>query len=64
MFLGRDDIKPYTCVEIMDPNMENTGIMEKILTCSDAFKSVDKIKFINTGEGPLKIYEIKIIGMK
>ena len=64
MVLGRDDIEPYTCVEIMDPIMENTGIMEKILTCSDAFKFVDKMKFINTGEGPLKIYEIKIMGMK
>ena len=64
MFLGLDDKEPNTCVEIMNPIMENTGIMEKILTYSDAVQSVDKIKFISTGEGPLKIYEIKIMGKK
>lgn len=60
--MGLNDANPVTCVEVTDPIGENTGIMERILTCSDAY-NMNKISINSTGEGPLKVYEIRIMGM-
>lgn len=62
LFVGLNDANPVTCVEVTDPIGENTGIMERILTCSDAY-NMNKISINSTGEGPLKVYEIRIMGM-
>ena len=61
--VGVDDgERYYTCVEITDPIVEKNEIFEKILTCSEAY-TINKIIITNTGEGPLKVYEIKQLGM-
>ena len=60
--VGVDDGERYTCVEITDPIVEKNEIFEKILTCSEAY-TINKIIITNTGEGPLKVYEIKQLGM-
>ena len=60
--VGLDDANPVTCVEIAEPSVENNDIIEKILTCSEV-NARNKIKIRNLGEGPLKVYEIKVMGM-
>ena len=62
--VGEDNANSFTCVDITKPTKEGTGITEKILTCPELFKSINKIKIFNTGEGPLKVFEFKIMGMK
>ena len=52
-----------TCVDITKPTEEGTGITEKILTCHEAHKSINKIEIFNAGEGALKVFEFKILGM-
>ena len=39
------------------------GITEKILTCPELYKSINKIDIFNAGEGALKVFEFKIMGM-
>nr|XP_022296413.1 receptor-type tyrosine-protein phosphatase alpha-like isoform X2 [Crassostrea virginica] len=58
-----DNAKPFTCVDLTKPAEERTGITEKILTCPELFKSINKIKIFNTGEGALKVFEFKIMGV-
>ena len=60
--VGLDDAKPETCVEIAEPSVENNDIIEKILTCTEV-NTRNKIKIRNLGEGSLKVYEIKVMGM-
>ena len=60
--VGLDDANPETCVEIAEPSVENNDIIEKILTCTKV-NTKNKIKIRNFGEGPLKVYEIKVLGM-
>ena len=60
--VGLDDANPVTCVEIAEPSVENNDIIEKILTCTEV-NTKNKIKIRNLGEGPLKVYEIKVLGM-
>ncbi|XP_078309693.1 uncharacterized protein LOC144618054 isoform X2 [Crassostrea virginica] len=52
-----------TCVDITKPTEEGTGISEKILTCHEAHKSINKIEIFNAGEGALKVFEFKILGV-
>lgn len=52
-----------TCVDITKPTEQGTGITEKILTCREAHKSINKIEIFNAGEGALKVFEFKILGM-
>nr|XP_022296023.1 uncharacterized protein LOC111105862 isoform X2 [Crassostrea virginica] len=59
--VGLDDANPVTCVEIAEPSVENNDIIEKILTCTEV-NTKNKIKIRNLGEGPLKVYEIKVLG--
>ena len=60
--VGLEDANPVTCVEIAEPSVENNDIIEKILTCTEV-NTRNKIKIRNLGEGPLKVYEIKVMGM-
>ena len=62
--MGVDNVKSFTCVDLTLSAEERTGITEKILTCPELYKSIKEIKIINTGEGALKIFEFKIMGMK
>ena len=62
--MGADHIKHFTYVDLTIPSEESTGITEKILTCPALYRSINKIKIFNTGEGALKIFEFKIMGMK
>ena len=57
--VGLDDANPETCVEIAE---QNNDITEKILTCTEV-NTRNKIKIRNLGEGSLKVYEIKVMGM-
>ena len=61
--MGTDNAIPFSCVDITKPAEEGTGITEKILTCPELYKSKNEIKIFNTGEGALKIFEFKIMGM-
>ncbi|XP_078340491.1 uncharacterized protein LOC144627392 [Crassostrea virginica] len=58
-----DNAIPFSCVNITKPAEEGTGITEKILTCHEAYKSINKIEIFNAGEGALKVFEFKIMGV-
>nr|XP_022301032.1 uncharacterized protein LOC111109241 [Crassostrea virginica] len=61
--VGVGHIKHFTCVDLTIPSEERTGITEKILTCPELYKSINKIKIFNIGEGALKVFEFKIMGV-
>ncbi|XP_078309685.1 uncharacterized protein LOC111106154 isoform X2 [Crassostrea virginica] len=61
--VGTDNAIPFSCVDITKPAEEGTGITEKILTCQEAYKAINKIEIFNTGEGALKVFEFKIMGV-
>nr|XP_022300982.1 uncharacterized protein LOC111109192 [Crassostrea virginica] len=61
--MGVDNANSITCVNITKPPEERSSITEKILTCSEFYKAIDKIEVINTGDGPLKVFEFRIMGM-
>ena len=62
LFVGLDDADPYTCVQITDSVVERREIIENIFTCTETY-TINKIKISNAEEYPLKIYEVKIMGM-
>ena len=61
---GVNNRNHFTCMDLTISAEERTGVTEKILTCSELYKSVNEIKIFNTGEGALKVFEFKIMGMK
>ena len=61
--MRKDNAKNLTCVDITKPTEERMGITEKILTCPELYKSIKKIDIFNAGEGALKVFEFKIMGM-
>ena len=62
LFVGLDDADPYICVQFTDPVVEKREIIENIFTCTETY-TINKIKISNAEEYPLKIYEVKIMGM-
>ena len=61
--MGVDNANEFTCVDLTNSSGESMGVTEKILTCSDAYSSINTIEIFNTGEGALKVFEFKIMGM-
>ena len=62
LFVGLDDADPYTCVQFTDSVVEKRELIENIFTCTETY-TINKIKISNAEEYPLKIYEVKIMGM-
>ena len=62
LVVGFDDAERCIFIDTAESILKNTEVIETILTCTEAYVS-NKIKISIKGDGSLKVYEIKIMGM-
>ena len=62
LVVGFDDAERCTFINTTESILKKTEIIETILTCTEAYVS-NKVKISIIGDGSLKVYEMKIMGM-